>query len=108
MRSRSWYWATKRALDLLVAVMALVPVMLVLAVAALAGLALQGRPVLFAQWRVGRDGRPFRMLKLRTMTGAPAAGRPYLEHHRLTGYGRVVRRLGWTSSRRSSTCSAAR
>jgi sugar transferase EpsL len=93
MRSRSWYPATKRALDLLVAVVALVPVALVLSVAALAGLALQGRPVLFAQRRVGRDGRPFRMLKLRTMTGTPAAGRAYLEQHRLTGYGRVLRRL---------------
>jgi lipopolysaccharide/colanic/teichoic acid biosynthesis glycosyltransferase len=38
-----------------------------LALIAIAILAAQGRPVLFSQTRVGRDGRPFTMWKFRTM-----------------------------------------
>ena len=33
-----------------------------------------GSPVLFRQRRIGRDGREFEMLKLRTMRGAPSDG----------------------------------
>jgi lipopolysaccharide/colanic/teichoic acid biosynthesis glycosyltransferase len=91
--SRSWYPAVKRCLDLAVALVLLGPVLLTLAVAAVACLAFQGPPVLFTQQRVGRYGRPFRLVKLRTMTGPPASGRAYRERDRLTGYGRVARRL---------------
>jgi sugar transferase EpsL len=91
--SRSWYPAVKRCLDLAVAVVLLGPVLLILAAAAVACLVFQGPPVLFTQQRVGRHGRPFRLVKLRTMTGLPASGRAYREHDRLTGYGRVIRRL---------------
>ncbi|MEU8044023.1 sugar transferase [Micromonospora echinofusca] len=66
----------KRLFDLVVSTVALVclaPVMLVLAAAVAAAL---GRPVLFRQTRAGRDGRPFTMLKFRTMLLAdPATGR---------------------------------
>jgi lipopolysaccharide/colanic/teichoic acid biosynthesis glycosyltransferase len=59
--------AAKRALDLLGAslgLMAIMPLMIVIAIAIkLEG----GGPVLFAQRRVGRHGRRFRMLKFRTM-----------------------------------------
>jgi lipopolysaccharide/colanic/teichoic acid biosynthesis glycosyltransferase len=91
--SRSWYPPVKRCLDLVVALVLLGPVLLTVAVAAVACLVLQGPPVLFTQQRVGRYGRPFRLVKLRTMTGPPASGRAYRERDRLTGYGRVVRRL---------------
>ena len=91
--SRSWYPPVKRCLDLVVALVLLGPVLLTLAVAAVACLVLQGPPVLFYQQRVGRYGRPFRLVKLRTMTGPPACGRAYRERDRLTRYGRVVRRL---------------
>ena len=33
-----------------------------------------GRPLFFRQLRVGRDGRPFEMLKFRTMRGTPLDG----------------------------------
>jgi lipopolysaccharide/colanic/teichoic acid biosynthesis glycosyltransferase len=91
--SRSWYPAIKRALDLAVAVLALGPALVTLAVAAVACVVFQGRPVLFTQQRVGLQGRPFRLVKLRTMAGAPGTGRAYREQHRVTCYGRVVRRL---------------
>jgi lipopolysaccharide/colanic/teichoic acid biosynthesis glycosyltransferase len=93
MPSRSSYPAIKRSLDLAVAVLALGPALVTLAVAAVACLVFQGRPVLFTQQRVGLQGRPFRLVKLRTMAGAPGTGRVYREQHRLTGYGRVIRRL---------------
>jgi lipopolysaccharide/colanic/teichoic acid biosynthesis glycosyltransferase len=58
-----------------------------------ASLLLHGRPVLFTQLRVGRRGRSFRLVKLRTMTGPPGAGRAYRERHRLTACGQVMRPL---------------
>lgn len=93
MPSRGWYPPVKRLLDLTVAVALLGPALAVLAVAAGACLVLQGRPVLFTQERVGRHGAPFRLVKLRTMTGSPGCGRAYRERHRLTGCGLVLRRL---------------
>jgi lipopolysaccharide/colanic/teichoic acid biosynthesis glycosyltransferase len=91
--SRSWYPPVKRCLDLAVGLVLLGPVLLTLAVAALACLVLQGPPVLFTQQRVGRHGKPFLLVKLRTMAGPPGDGRAYRERDRLTGYGRVIRRL---------------
>jgi lipopolysaccharide/colanic/teichoic acid biosynthesis glycosyltransferase len=60
---------------------------------ALAGLLSQGPPVLFTQQRIGRHGKPFRLVKLRTMAGPPGRGRAYRERHRLTRYGRILRGL---------------
>jgi lipopolysaccharide/colanic/teichoic acid biosynthesis glycosyltransferase len=91
--SRSSYPTTKRTLDLLVALTLLGPILVILAVAALAGLLCQGPPVLFTQQRIGRHGKPFRLVKLRTMAGPPARGRAYQEQHRLTRYGRLLRQL---------------
>jgi exopolysaccharide biosynthesis polyprenyl glycosylphosphotransferase len=64
-------FAIKYALDRLVAGVALLALAPVLAAVAVAVLASLGRPVLFRQQRVGRDGRVFEMLKFRTMHGAP-------------------------------------
>ncbi|WOF22630.1 sugar transferase [Microbacterium betulae] len=57
----------KRALDIVVAVLALVPVALLAPVIALAIVVDSPGPVLFRQERVGRDGRRFRMIKFRSM-----------------------------------------
>lgn len=82
----------KRMFDLAVAATALVllsPVML--AVALLVRLRL-GSPVLFRQQRPGRYGRPFTMIKFRTMTEArDADGRLLPNHLRLTPLGRFLR-----------------
>ncbi|WP_344092904.1 sugar transferase [Microbacterium deminutum] len=57
----------KRALDVVVATIALIPIALVTPVISLL-IALDSRgPVFFRQVRIGRDGREFTMLKFRTM-----------------------------------------
>ena len=49
-------------------------------------------PVLFTQQRIGRDGRPFKLYKLRTMRLAnDADGRPLPDGERLTRLGKFLR-----------------
>jgi exopolysaccharide biosynthesis polyprenyl glycosylphosphotransferase len=64
--------AIKYALDPVLAALALLVLSPILLAAALAIWLDSGRPILFRQVRVGRDGRRFEMLKFRSM--APAAG----------------------------------
>jgi exopolysaccharide biosynthesis polyprenyl glycosylphosphotransferase len=57
----------KRVMDLTISALTLIllsPLLLVIAIAILVD---SGRPVLFRQQRAGKDGRPFTMLKFRTM-----------------------------------------
>lgn len=98
----------KRTIDLLlasIALLALAPLMLALAFV----VAMDGGPVLFGHWRVGRNGQPFRCLKFRTMIiGADRCLNEYLSLHpaaaeewqrdqkldfdpRITGIGRMLR-----------------
>ena len=58
---------TRRAIDLLVAGAALLAAAPLLALAALAIRLESPGPVIYRQRRIGRDGRPFDVLKLRTM-----------------------------------------
>lgn len=98
--------ATKRAMDILIAAALLVllaPLLLVFAIA----IKLESRgPLIFAQERVGKCGRRFRIFKLRTMTedaerrrrGLLTSSRDqnwlHLEHDpRITRVGRWLRRL---------------
>ena len=60
----------KRTLDVILAVVALVILSPVLGVVALAIARTDGRPVLFRQIRPGRHGRPFTIVKFRTMRAA--------------------------------------
>ncbi|MGZ4753636.1 MAG: sugar transferase [Acidimicrobiia bacterium] len=62
-----WQLRTKRAVDLALASVTFVIALPVLAIAALAVKLGDGDRVLFRQTRVGRDGREFELLKLRTM-----------------------------------------
>jgi len=84
----------KRALDLAVSLSALValsPVLLLIAVLVRSRL---GSPVLFSQQRPGRGGRPFRLLKFRTMTDArDPSGKLRPDADRLTPLGRRLRAL---------------
>jgi len=67
-RARShFYPKAKRCLDILVALASAPAVVLVLLIASAAIYLLEGGPILFVQDRVGRGGRVFKMLKLRTM-----------------------------------------
>lgn len=82
----------KRLLDILVALVALVLLSpLLVAVALLVRLRL-GSPVLFRQTRPGLHGRPFRMIKFRTMREAyDGAGNPLPNEARLTPFGQRLR-----------------
>jgi exopolysaccharide biosynthesis polyprenyl glycosylphosphotransferase len=66
----SWHFAVKYALDRAAAAVALVLVSPVMAGAAVAVAVSLGRPILYRQRRVGLDGRPFDILKFRTMRPA--------------------------------------
>lgn len=59
------------------------------AAAAVAVAAADGRPVLFAQVRAGLGGRPFRMYKFRTMRPERYRGEP--DDQRITRVGRLLR-----------------
>jgi exopolysaccharide biosynthesis polyprenyl glycosylphosphotransferase len=70
----SWQFELKYAIDRVIAGISLLVLAPALAAIALAILVTMGRPVLFRQRRVGRDGRVFDMLKFRTMRGGPDVG----------------------------------
>ena len=85
----------KRVFDLLVAGVALLLLALPMFVIALLVMGDSGRPVLFAQTRVGRGGRTFRLLKFRSMVvDAEARGpqRTASGDPRITRIGRILRR----------------
>lgn len=82
----------KRLLDIAVSVLALVLLTPVLAAVALLVSTRLGRPVLFSQVRPGLHGKPFRMIKFRSMTDArDAAGDLLPDAERLTKFGRWLR-----------------
>lgn len=84
--------AMKRGVDLVASALGLIALAPVLGAAALGVRASMGDPVLFRQPRPGRDGRPFLLLKFRTMN-APKPGREGPEHdaERMTRLGRFLR-----------------
>jgi lipopolysaccharide/colanic/teichoic acid biosynthesis glycosyltransferase len=83
---------TKRMMDVL-AVLLTAPFILPLAaLTALVVWSKLGAPVIFAQDRPGKDGKPFRMFKFRTMTSARGAdGHLLPDADRLTPFGRRFR-----------------
>lgn len=84
--------ALKRAFDLLTAATALILLAPVLAVVALMVRRRLGAPVLFRQVRPGLHGRPFEMIKFRTMRDAAGPdGTPLPDAERLTPFGRWLR-----------------
>ena len=77
----------KRLIDILV-VIALAPVWLpVLALSAICVLVAMGRPIFFRQVRVGRGGKPFTILKLRTMRIGDGS-----DAERITPFGAFLRK----------------
>ncbi len=83
---------TKRSLDILFAGLGLVILSLVLPIIALLIRQQMGSPVMFRQTRPGRHGKPFQMIKFRTMRDAiDTDGRPLPDAERLTKLGRFLR-----------------
>ena len=76
----------KRLFDILLVLLALPLWLPLLGIVALVVLAVEGRPVFFRQERAGKSGRPFRMLKLRTMRTGEGT-----DEERLTRLGRFLR-----------------
>lgn len=82
----------KRILDIVLVSISLVVIAAPLALVALSVLWRIGPPVLFFQERPGLAGRPFRMLKFRTMLNATDVnGRALPDEKRLTPFGRFLR-----------------
>lgn len=82
----------KRLFDLVLTVPALFVFLPLLAVLGLLVRLKLGSPVLFRQQRPGLGGRPFWLLKFRTMINAcDADGRPLPDEQRLTRFGRFLR-----------------
>lgn len=84
----------KRVFDATVSAVGLMVLAVPLMVIALAVWIDSGRPVLFRQTRIGKDGKPFTMLKYRTMlTDAESAGRLSIgSDPRVTRIGHVLRK----------------
>ena len=82
----------KRALDILSATVGLIVFSPILIVIALMIWREMGSPILFRQTRPGTNGKPFQMIKFRTMRNAiDADGRPLPDSERLTKLGRLLR-----------------
>ena len=85
---------TRRILDVLVGGLALVLAAPVLALAALATLLVDGRPLFYRAERVGEGGHPFHLYKLRTMRAGPSGpGITAAGDARITSLGLILRRL---------------
>lgn len=87
-----WRGAVKRGGDLLLALLLAVLLAPVAALCAGAVRWRDGAPVLFRQVRVGRGGRPFTILKFRTMSPAAGSEVTVAGDRRVTPLGRFLRR----------------
>lgn len=86
-------YRSKRLFDLMLTALALIILSPVLVVIAFLVRVRLGSPVLFRQQRPGLHGRPFILLKFRTMTDARDADGSLLpDEQRLTSFGRFLRR----------------
>jgi lipopolysaccharide/colanic/teichoic acid biosynthesis glycosyltransferase len=66
-RRHRWYLRSKSAFDFVIALLLAVPALPIVAVAALVVKLTSRGPVFYAQKRVGKNGRPFTIIKVRTM-----------------------------------------
>jgi sugar transferase (PEP-CTERM system associated) len=94
-RKSQFLYATKRALDLIVALIALVLTLPVMVVVAIAVWLESGSPVLFRQERAGLKDRTFRIMKFRSMIQKAEEGGPVwasADDNRVTRVGRFIRK----------------
>lgn len=87
------HYRGKRALDLTIVSLGAVPALALGLAGAVAIWLEDGPPILFRQERAGRQGRPFILLKLRTMRLGAHAETGFPDRARLTRVGRVLRRM---------------
>lgn len=82
----------KRVFDLVMTLLVMPVVLPVMGLLALAVWAIHGGPVLFIQQRPGLHGRPFFLMKFRTMRNAYGSdGQPLPDAERLTAFGEWLR-----------------
>src|SRR3546814_137796 len=90
------YARAKRLMDVVLGALAIVPLALVAPIVAVANLVGSRGPLLYRQERVGKGGRPFTIVKLRTMkpevSGSLANEWTGEADPRITGVGRLLRR----------------
>ena len=87
------YRCFKKTLDLVAGSLGLVACLPLLAISALWVKFTDGGPVIYSQWRVGKDGWLFRVYKLRTMTsGAEPDGAPQFAQN---SDPRILRGCAW-------------
>jgi len=92
--SRRRYLGVKRFIDLVMVLLASPAALLTIVTIAILVAAMTGRPIFFVQDRVGRNGRVFKMMKLRTMQPHPAKESIATAKNdcRITGIGKFLRR----------------
>ncbi|WP_397451921.1 sugar transferase [Pseudomonas sp. NA-150] len=82
----------KRLFDIVASALGLMTLLPVIAVVAWKIRSKLGSPVIFRQVRPGRDGKPFEMIKFRTMLDATDEhGNPLPDAERMTPFGRFLR-----------------
>lgn len=82
----------KRAFDVVASCIAIVLLSPLLILVSALVLMLIGRPIFFRQTRPGLNGKPFEMLKFRSMTDAvDVDGNPLSDRERLTKFGMLLR-----------------
>lgn len=83
----------KRALDVILSSGAIVILSPVLGVTAILELIYHGKPVLYHTLRPGKDGKPFKLYKFRSMTNATDKnGKLLPDKDRITNFGRFIRK----------------
>ena len=91
-RGNAAHYPGKRLLDMMFLLLTAVPALILGMLASVAIWLDDGSPVLFRQVRAGRDGRPFVLLKLRTMRDARRRD-AFPDPEGFTRVGRMLRRL---------------
>ena len=81
-------WLFDRTLSLL-AIVVLLPILLLVAIVIFVA---NGAPVMYVQERIGQDGKPFKLIKFRTMHGDEKSPIAASELNRITRVGRWLRR----------------
>jgi lipopolysaccharide/colanic/teichoic acid biosynthesis glycosyltransferase len=98
MYSLHWLWqiasgdhGLKRAFDIIVSLVLLIALSPVLVGIALAIRRSSGRPVFFRQMRAGLNGRPFELVKFRTMSNPADPTNPLPDENRSEPFGQFLR-----------------